>query len=166
MNYKVTDNFLEKEIFLKMQKKFLGPWMSWYYNFAVLSDDEHEEHFQFTHMIYDDWSARSSVIEDVMPLIKKINPAALVRIKANLGTKTEKNEKTGFHKDMDFSCTTAVFYLNSNNGYTIFEDGTKIESIENRLVEFDSELLHSGVTQTDTKVRVLLNMNYIKNGGR
>jgi hypothetical protein len=41
------------------------------------------------------------------------------------------------------------------------ETGDKIESIENRLILFPNDLLHTGITQTDTKVRVLINFNFV-----
>ena len=47
--------------------------------------------------------------------------------------------------------------MNTNNGYTIFEDGTKIEC-RNRVVIFDSQLRHAGVP-TDEK-KVVINFNF------
>ena len=58
--------------------------------------------------------------------------------------------------------TTAIFYLNSNNGYTEFEDGTKVESVANRFVSFPSTLKHRGTSCTDENVRVVINFNYFK----
>ena len=55
---------------------------------------------------------------------------------------------------------TAVFYVNTNNGYTIFESGEKVSSVENRMVIFDSNILHTGTTCTDERVRCVLNFNY------
>ena len=46
------------------------------------------------------------------------------------------------------SCTdienslTSILYINTNDGYTKFEDGTIVESVENRLVTFDSRMKH------------------------
>ena len=57
--------------------------------------------------------------------------------------------------------TSAIFYLNTNNGYTKFEDGTIISSIENRLVTFPSTMLHTGTSCTDTKYRLVLNLVYV-----
>ena len=53
-----------------------------------------------------------------------------------------------------------IFYLNTNNGYTEFEDGSKVESVANRFVSFTGDLIHRGVSQTDTKARVVINLNY------
>ena len=51
--------------------------------------------------------------------------------------------------------------MNDNNGYTLFEDGTKVESKENRVVIFDSQMRHAGIPCTDEKRRVVINFNFI-----
>ena len=56
---------------------------------------------------------------------------------------------------------TSIFYVNTNNGYTELETGEKIESVANRLVTYPLNMKHSGVTQTDTQQRVLINFNYL-----
>jgi len=45
----------------------------------------------------------------------------------------------------------------------MFESGERVGSLENRLVVFDSNIMHSGHSQTDTNIRVVLNLNYIEN---
>ena len=54
----------------------------------------------------------------------------------------------------------AILYLNTNNGYTLLEDGTKIPSVKNKLALFDN-VSHTDVTCTDTEERVVLNIGYI-----
>jgi hypothetical protein len=58
--------------------------------------------------------------------------------------------------------TTGIFYVNTNNGKTIFDTGEEINSEENKYVEFDSTKLHTGTTCTDQKRRLVINFNYIK----
>ena len=55
---------------------------------------------------------------------------------------------------------TSIFYLNTNNGWTQFKKGGKVKCVENRLVTFDSNLEHAGVTCTDQKRKVVINFNY------
>ena len=62
--------------------------------------------------------------------------------------------------ELHANLTTAIFYMNTNNGYTLLETEEKIESVENRLVVFPCDMLHTGVSQTDTKIRVTLNLNF------
>ena len=45
-------------------------------------------------------------------------------------------------------------------GYTEFKDGTIIESAENRLVIFPSDMRHTGTTCTNAKNRIVVNINY------
>ena len=55
---------------------------------------------------------------------------------------------------------TAVFYVNSNNGYTKLKNGTIIKSEENKIAIFDGETEHTGTTCTDEEFRVVVNINY------
>jgi len=56
---------------------------------------------------------------------------------------------------------TSIYYFNTNNGYTLFKDGKKIDSVQNRLITFPSSMEHTGTTCTDQPFRLVLNMNYI-----
>jgi hypothetical protein len=37
-----------------------------------------------------------------------------------------------------------------------------VDSKANRFLEFSSDMIHAGVSQTDKKRRVVINLNYIK----
>lgn len=63
------------------------------------------------------------------------------------------------HTDTNFDCRTAVFYVNTNDGYTNIE-GEKVASVENRLVKFGALTKHTGSSTTDSQIRVVLNINY------
>ena len=56
---------------------------------------------------------------------------------------------------------TGVFYLNTCNGYTVFEDGRKVESVDNRLLKFDGNLKHAGSSVTDAQRRIVINLNWV-----
>ena len=164
MSYEIFDEYLNKDIFKSIQNVFINNYnFPWYYNEKVANIDE-EFHFyrhQFTHMLFrENQGICSDFYQYIVPLIEKINTPMLMRVKANLGTRTNEHVEGGFHTDSKLNHKTAVFYLNTNNGYTLFENGEKVESLENRLVVFDSNIPHTGVSQTDTKVRCLLNINY------
>ena len=84
---------------------------------------------------------------------------SLIRIKANLYTRTNTIEHHADHTDLPFEHKTALFYLNNNNGLTVLEDGTKVESVENRLLLFDGSKKHHSTSSTDS-VRININFNY------
>ena len=73
--------------------------------------------------------------------------------------KTIFNRSSGWHHDLD-NMTTAVLYMNTCNGWTQFKKGGKVKSVANRMVIFDNNLLHAGVTCTDEKRRIVVNFNY------
>ena len=87
---------------------------------------------------------------------------AIARIKAICVLRTpELIEFTwGFHTDFNNNEITAIYYINDNDGYTLFEDGTKVESVANRFVRFPCTTRHTGTTCTDTDRRLLINFNY------
>ena len=57
---------------------------------------------------------------------------------------------------------TAIYYLNTNNGGTQFNDknGLFVQSKANTLVKFPTSTSHAGVWCTDAKLRFVINMNY------
>lgn len=162
MTHKITDNFLPEEEFKDLKSFFLSSDIEWFYNKKVAFDEAEANHdFGFTHTFYmnNQWTSSFAPLLD--PILDKINPFSIIRIKANLATKAPEHFETGWHRDFDKECKTAVFYLNTNNGYTLFENDVRVDSIENRFVEFNSLEKHTGVTHTDENVRVLINFNYI-----
>lgn len=165
MNYKIIDNFLPKDEFNIIKEHMLGAWVEWAFNSFVaysdspLSKDPYD--FQFTHTFYYKGEPRSQWMQIIDPILQKINPSAVVRIKANLQIRTENIVTHQLHLDHEkFDGKIAIFYINTNDGYTILEDGTKIDSVENRLVVLDSNVLHTGTTCTDQKVRCLINFMF------
>ena len=57
---------------------------------------------------------------------------------------------------------SAIYYVNSNNGYTKFKNGKKILSKQNKLIIFDNDQPHTGSTCTDERIRVVINFNYVE----
>ena len=158
----IIDNFLPEDKFAPLEHFLLKDGLCpWYYNPFIVADEQKENGFQFTHTFLrgrDNYiSPHVSKIDD---LIEAIAPTSIFKIKANLGGRTQVHEEGGFHTDFGFECKTAVFYINTNNGFTLFKNGMRVDSVRNRLVVFNSQIEHTGVSQTDTKVRCLLNLNY------
>jgi hypothetical protein len=167
MEKNLIDNFIDEKSFKKIQQLFWSQEFPWFYSDCV--NYSGDEHYQFTHLFYHHNLPMSSFFSALEPILIQLNLQgglfSLVKIKANLLTKDIKNTEHGFHVDFDnleshHKIKTAILYMNSNNGYTKFEDGTIINSIENRMVIFDSKLKHTGSTCTDENSRVVINFNY------
>ena len=170
----VIDNFLPDTFFKDLQTLMMGYYFPWYYNnFTVGSDVIRQDEiykvkkkslYQFVHTFYDIRSPWNGVASDlcnnVEPVCEFLRVNRLYRIKANLNPRSIVHRSTGWHTD-GFDCPkTAVFYLNTNNGYTKFKKGGKIKSVENRIIIFDSNKEHAGYTCTNENTRVVMNFNY------
>ena len=64
------------------------------------------------------------------------------------------------HVDYPFSNYGAVFSLNTCDGFTRLSDGTKVESVENRMVFFDSSKPHNSSTTSNASGRFNINLNF------
>lgn len=156
---KIINNVLQKEDFIKIKDTLEGENFNWYFSKGV--NYREDNNFQFTHVFYDLSNVRSSFYPLLLPIIKILNPIAIVRIKANLLTKKETIIEHGMHIDFNYrDCKTAIYYVNTNNGYTKFLNGNKIFSEENKLIIFNSLEKHSGTTCTDSLTRIVINFNF------
>ena len=170
-NIKIEDNFLEQKIFDELQAHMMGNTFDWYFYDEILYGVEDIERFQFVHMIYFQSYVDEFGMRMMNPIVNKIQPVTFWRIKANLLTKISNSDKDegALHVDMTNlsdeklkQWTTSIFYVNTNNGYTKFEDGTKVESVANRMITFPAYMKHAGTSCSDKKTRVVINFNYIE----
>ena len=160
---KVVDNFLDKEDFMKLQLYMLDPQVfPWYFqNTKDFEVDEDLNQYQFTHIFFQDYKPFSDYFHLLQPLLKKLEVKSLIKVKANLNPYSPKLHKGYFHSDISYNSLTAIYYLNENNGYTLFEkNNKKVKSEENRIVIFDAKMKHVGTNTTNRKKRVVLNLNY------
>tara|TARA_Y100001973_G_C5138970_1_gene301890 strand:- start:607 stop:1110 length:504 start_codon:yes stop_codon:yes gene_type:complete len=161
MEPKIIKDFLEPKQFEDIKQMFYLPTFPWYLN-KVLNENEER---QFTHSFYLRQKRNSDFFPFLRPFLKKLNMFILVKAKANLLLKTPTIVEHGFHKDFDLKhipLLTAVYYINTNNGYTKLKNGTNITSVANTMVVFDTQQLHTGSTCTDEDHRIVLNFNYIE----
>ena len=167
MKVEVYDDFLEEEQFRWVQREMLGSSFNW--KLASVLNPEIDnlscsdlENIQFSNWMYhglEPGGLEYGIVQNIVG-DPRLGITALVRIKANLTMRTSKVITHGFHKDGESHHTSAIYYVNSNDGYTEFEDGTQIESVENRLLVFDSQISHTGSTCTNARVRCVINFNY------
>jgi hypothetical protein len=168
----IIDNFLPADEFKILQSELINPVFPWSLD-TVLGYDipklvDGVDNWQLVHSFYHPrhYSPSFRLIE---PIIAKLHPQLriLLKAKVNLTPHTETIKIHGYHCDIPWSdvtaiSKTAVFYINDNDGYTIFEkDGRKIDSVANRMVIFSADDRHSGTTCTDQQFRVVLNLNFI-----
>ena len=169
---RVIDNFLPEYQFKQFQSIFLGSFFPWYWNEQIVhpSDEGYDpKDYQFTYTLFDrrpPWNGGTDYYQVLQntSLFALLGVSECERIKVNLTPRTIFNKGGGWHVDFKYTPeikNTAVYYLNTCNGYTKFKKGGKVKSVANRIVIFDSQLYHQGYTCTDQKRRVVMNFNWI-----
>ncbi len=156
----IYKNFLSKKHFKKLKDEIMGHNFPWYFKDGI--NKIPDKNFQFCFIFINgegEINCSDKIMNILKPILSKIKFKKLNKIKANLLTKDISITEHGMHVDQ-FEGKTGIFYVNTCNGYTRFENGKKIKSEENKFVEFDSISKHTGSSCTDEKRRVVINFNY------
>ena len=170
-DFRVNDNFLTEQDFGTIRDTITAGEFQWSFSQYVDSSNEEPTPGQFVHTVYFGSVPCSQFYNSLVPIIEqKFSISVLYRIKMNLQPRLPEPFTYMFHSDLshDFEeevashWSTAILYINTNNGYTEFENGEKVESVANRLVMFPSNIKHRGVTQTDEQTRIMINFNFLK----
>ena len=165
MKYKVIDNFLDEKYFGSLVT--LVTETTWAFQSNIAYPKEHkkwkEENklFCMAHTLYDNRTPMSYLYENILPLLEKLGVKCLIRIKANLYPNTETLHEHPMHIDADYSHSGAILSLNTCDGYTKLKDGTKTDSVANRILLFDPSEEHCSTTTTNIFARINININYI-----
>jgi len=162
MEYKVIDNFLPKENFIKIKELLLGINFPWFYypNISRAEKVSKGKLFYMNHIFYE-YEPRSTFYGTIKNnLLNFMDIKSIIRVKANLYPNQNIRKINEMHRDYEYSHKGAIFSVNTNNGGTILEDGTKIDSVENRILLFDPSLEHDSENCTDEKTRINININY------
>lgn len=159
---KIIENYLDQDSFNKIKSIILSPHFTWYYS-PYISYPNDNAGFMFNHTFYNENGITSNYFNDIIfPLLTPIKFTKLLRAKANLYTQNNNQIKHNFHIDDKYNKhQVALYSINTNNGYTEFEDGTVVKSVANQMCLFDGKLKHRSVTQTDTNIRINININYL-----
>ena len=160
----VIDDFLNPQDYGLIRDTLLGGNFPWFYtNLKVRGAEDSLYNMQFTHMFVTNNAPQSDFLDVVNPLIIQLRPVSVIRIKANLTPPTPTIYHYGMHVailEQQMPAKTAVYYVNDNNGLTVFEDGREVNSVANRLVIFDASMRHTGTSCTDVKQRCVINLNF------
>jgi len=161
---RIVDDFLDSDSHLRIKEslEYKDFWTYDPYIAGGMSDQIKDG--QLTHDFFFEMY-RSPHIKVLFPIIGRIKPMAIWRIKANLQLHGGEAYKSNWHYDFTGdgypveNMETAIYYVNSNNGYTEFTD-CKVDSVANRMVFFPSNTKHRGVNASNVKARYVINFNY------
>jgi hypothetical protein len=157
---KIIDNFFEQTTFDNLVTTISSNNFTWFY-LPCIGDLEDRSDVGFVHTIYNGYCPTSPFADCIMePLVAAVKPKAIIRCRIGCYLKGEKIIHHAWHTDETFSHNAFMLYLNTNDGYTSFKDGTKINCVANRAVFFDPYVLHRSSNCTDQERRLTLTMNY------
>ncbi len=160
-NIVIKKNHLPKQEFKKLKDLLMNYDFPWFYA-SFIANPNDKNGFHFFHLLYDNEKVNSDYYDIVLnPLLKKQKYKKLIRAKCNLYSLREQSIKSDYHIDNSFPHKVLLYSVNTNNGYTLFENGQKIQSIENQLIIFDGSMRHCSVSQTDENIRVNININLL-----
>ena len=164
MKHKVIDNFLEEDYFDSLVSLFEGKKIPWYFQREVNPNHDvaKDNLFYMTHMFYIDNVPKSPHYDTLVPLLEKLGARGLLRVKANFYPNTEILHEHPMHTDYKFCHSAAILSLNTCDGYTKLKDGTRIDSVTNRILLFDASEEHCSTTTTNIPARINININYIQ----
>tara|TARA_R100000657_G_C4670016_1_gene114320 strand:+ start:16 stop:492 length:477 start_codon:yes stop_codon:yes gene_type:complete len=156
---RIIDNFLPNLVFNFIFESILDKNFAWYHQDGKVGKDGE---VQFTHIFVNDEKNLSDKLNILQPILDKLEVKRLLKAKVNLTLRENVVRPFNFHVDVNnIKGNTAIFYMNTNNGKTLFENNKEVNSIANRIVVFGNSLKHTGTTHTDNKYRIVLNINYI-----
>jgi len=165
MNYKVIKNFLPIKEFKILQDYLFNSEIGWFFRDTQTKDSKNKDYY-FTHSFYNNFRINSEVfIPLIVPILNRLNAVMIDEVRANLTVNRFKQIKSEAHIDRPYkNYTTAILYINTNNGYTNLNISNKdigILSEENKMLIFNNGIKHNAVSQTDTSKRIIINFNYL-----
>jgi len=174
--YRIIENFLPQHQADEIESVMIcppkpanpEPKFPWLY-MPHPTDNKDSEMAFFTHLFYDH-IGRPGKEQD--PYFKGIDNTILsklekedmkgmdlLRVRANLYLRQKEPMLSEPHRDHFIDHKVAIYYVNTNDGYTLLDEKIKIPSIKNTVLVFDGGK-HRAVSQTDEKVRVIINISY------
>jgi len=179
----IIDNFLDSDTADELEKYIEGTSFKWSCGRSIYADNFSAEVLidplydrQLVNLIYSKHLDNQKTVREegndykiILPFIKKLKVTSkqLTRVKINATLCKESIMRSGWHIDVSpdesGNGMTAIYYINTNNGKTLFKTGEEIESIKNRLVIFPNNFSHCPQYHTNTPLRAVINFNWLTN---
>jgi|TARA_R100001460_G_scaffold26259_2_gene53111 hypothetical protein len=159
---KTEQDFLMKEIFNNIKNNIIHDnFFPWFLKEKLNENQENSAlDSYFTHSFYLNNNINSDKFNLIKPLIEKLKAKALLRVVANFYYRTDKIVEHPMHCDYQFPHKGALLSLNTCDGFTILEDGTRVPSVENQLLHLATDKPHASTSTTNAKGRFNIIVNY------
>ena len=162
--YKIIDNFLDKEFFLRLKKQIEYEDFPWRRRIECTRDSKNDKGY-FTHSIFNEFKINSPMYENTLiPILYKLKARSIINASVHMFlTEFFLKKSTVYHQDWPYNSTTAILNLTNCDGGTQLKIKDKeivVESKENRIVIFNTQIKHRTIKNTTAGARYILNMNY------
>lgn len=172
MEVKIVDNFLPQDLYERLSESivyhanfplYFQKYVSHDISLKLDKNQGQPWNWYATHELYNHSKPTSEFCRTIVEIFGDRLPElrALMRIKVNFYPHTETLREHSKHVDYDFSSHAAIYSLNTCDGFTRLSDGTKVDSIANRMLFFDGGENHNSSTTTDQMGRYNINFNYL-----
>jgi len=176
VDFKVIENFLDKDQFLNLQSIFLSDNFPWFYhdNISGLNDSALGD-FGFGHSIFyrEPSSSIYSTVESVVQLICAASETTnIIKVRADMTVFSTYGHRHQPHLDLHEPHTVSILYLTNSDAETVifknvnidtlsFDEYQRVAPKENKLVIFNGAYYHTGHSPASSNRRILLNVNSI-----
>ena len=167
MNYKTYKNFLAPDLFEKIKNLIMDQDFPWRRRDHMTGNNPTDKMY-FTYSFYNEMAPKSDFYAPyIIPILQKLQAKAPLQIKANMFI-SSLFKASKWHSDYTFKSKTAILYLNDCDGGTQLmppdpKTNNKIAFIKadaNKMLVFDTPILHRGLTSKKEPVRYIINFNY------
>ena len=169
MDIEIVDNFLSSyhsDILIQtLDGKLEGQGrFPWFFNNDLNGVERMGNYYFTSSLIHDNNVLDFNWISFFNPLLSKLKLTVsdVNRLKLNLYPGTQRMVHHASHMDYrpNSGLRTCLYYVNTNNGFTIFDGKRKIRSKKNRAILFDGSNKHHSTTPTDCNYRCSVNIDY------
>ena len=169
MEVKVVDDFLSPGQLKEIQEMMIfNQKFPFHFSEVTNTSSLSKEYWNWyaNHLFYEHERSTSDYFKFVydifIPRLREVdNLQSLMRIKGNFYPYTSTLKEHDSHIDYEFTSRAAIFCVNTCDGFTRLDDGSKIDSVENRIFFFDGSKPHNSSTTTTAAGRFNINFNYI-----
>ena len=131
----------------------------------MTSDDEHGACY-FTHNFFLNNRVYSPYFNLLEPFLAKLKVSSLIELRSNMTISKKDQYESSWHVDNTYeNSKTVILYLTTCNAKTLItfeKEIIEIDSVENRVLIFDTDISHKMISATDAKRRIIINLNYIQ----
>ena len=160
---KIVDNYLEDGLYQDIKAFITGENIPWYLRKEDTINSYNKNGYYNFSYFNENCINHPMFNKHIEPILNKLNTKFPIEVRANLTHRDEDGVESSYHVDRPFKCMSAILFLTTCNSKTILKINNKeklIDSVENRILLFESNILHKVKYQTDIHKRYIINFNY------